>query len=52
MFVVVVVHIPTICRCVVLDAVENLGGPADTSNLKTPLVSLITLLRMMWVGVE
>ena len=38
--------------CVVLDAVENLGGPADTSHLNTPLVSLAALLRMMWVGVE
>ena len=29
---------------------ENLGGPAETSHLKTPLVELLTLLRMMCVG--
>ena len=43
---------PTIWRWVVLEAVENLGGPALTSHLNTPLVSEAALLRMMWVGEE
>ena len=38
---------PTIWRWVVLEAVENLGGPALTSHLNTPLVSEAALLRMM-----